>query len=93
MCFDVVLVGYRRVLFYVLQLIVTRFSRRSCLFVLFDEQRHLVRYFRGILVPPAEYSNFVCIFLICWCLVSVWRIVGQFVFFALVKILAEGILS
>jgi hypothetical protein len=35
----------------------------------------------------AGYSNYVCIFLgICWCLVSVWYIVGQFVFFALVEI-------
>ncbi len=80
-------------LFYVLQLIVTRFSRRTCLFMLFDEQRHLVRYFRGIFVSPAEYSNFVCIpsylpvsrFSLAYC--------RAICFIALVKILAEDILS
>ena len=31
-----------------LQLIVTRFSRRTCLFMLFDEERHLAGDFRGV---------------------------------------------
>jgi len=81
------------VLFYVLHSIVTRFSRRTCLFMLFDEQRHLVRYFCGILVPPAEYSNFVCI--LSYLLVSRFSLAycRAICFIALVKILAEDILS
>ncbi len=77
-----------------LQLIVTRFSRRFCLFMLFDEQRHLVRYFRGIFfVSPAEYSNFVCI--LPYLLVSRFSLAycRAICFIALVKILAEDILS
>ncbi len=61
------------------------FFRRTCLFMLFDEQRHLVRYVRGILVPPAEYSNFVCI--LSYLLVSRFSLAycRAICFFALVK--------
>jgi len=87
------LLGIGGCYFYVLQLIVTCVSRRTCLFMLFDEQRHLVRYFRGILVPFAEYSNFVCI--LSYLLVSRFSLAHcrAICFIALVKILAEDTLS
>jgi hypothetical protein len=72
----------------VLQLFSSYFFRSVYIFTLFDEQRHLVRYFRGILVPPAEYSNFVCI-LSWYLLVSRFSLAycRAICFFALVEIL------
>ena len=76
--FNVVLVGKRRVLFCyclfwlafldVLVYLCCLMNRDICWGI-----------FEVLFVPPAEYLNSVCIFLICWCLVSVWPIVGQYV--------------
>ncbi len=53
-----------------------------------------MRYFRGLLVPPAEYSNFVCI-LSRYLLVSRFSLAycRAICFFALVEILVENIYS
>jgi hypothetical protein len=59
--------------------ILTRFSGRTCIFMLYDGYRQLVRHFRGIICPSCWIFKFGVHFLICWCLVSVWPIVGQYV--------------
>jgi hypothetical protein len=44
-----------------LLLILTRFSRRNCIFMLFDEQRHLVRHFRVNVCPFCRIFKAVCL--------------------------------
>ena len=75
-----------------LLLILTCFSWRSYIFMMFGEQRHLVRHFRTNICPSCRIFKSVCTFLICWCIVSVWPVVGQYAFVALVIILVENIL-
>ncbi len=38
-----------------------------------------MRHFRINIRPSCRIFKFVCTFLICWCIVSVWPVVGQYV--------------
>jgi hypothetical protein len=62
-----------------LLLALTCFSWRSYIFMMFGEQRHLVRHFWINICPSCRIFKFGCTFLICWCIVSVWPVVGQYV--------------
>jgi hypothetical protein len=47
--------------------------------MMFGKQGHLVRHFRTNICPSCRIFKSVCTFLICWCIVSVWPVVGQYV--------------
>ncbi len=47
-------------------------SGRTCIFILLDEQGHLVGRFELIFVPSAENLKRCAFFLISWCFVTVW---------------------
>ncbi len=38
-----------------------------------------MRHFRANICPSCRIFKSVCTFLICWCIVSVWPVVGQYV--------------
>ncbi len=56
------------------------FSGCTCILILLDEQRHLVGHFFANIRPFLPHIKRGVHLLICWCLVSVWPLVGQYVF-------------